>query len=85
MRRALSYAVVLVTGLALALVLLWFLQRSMIYFPFGAVPDPASVGLRDTDAVTIATEDEETLRATGPRKRKNRFPGRERPDKNRSF
>jgi fermentation-respiration switch protein FrsA (DUF1100 family) len=61
MRRAVSYAIVVFVGIALALVLLWFLQRSMIYFPFGATPDPASVGLRDTEAVTIATADGETL------------------------
>jgi fermentation-respiration switch protein FrsA (DUF1100 family) len=61
MRRAVSYAIVVFVGIALALVLLWFLQRSMIYFPFGAAPDPASVGLRDTEAVTIATADGETL------------------------
>ena len=61
MRRAVAYAVVAVAGIALALVLLWFVQRSMIYFPFGAAPDPASVGLRDTDTVTIATDDGETL------------------------
>lgn len=63
MRRAVSYAIVVCAGLALALVLLWFLQRSMIYFPFGTPPDPASVGLRDTEAVTIATADGETLQA----------------------
>jgi fermentation-respiration switch protein FrsA (DUF1100 family) len=61
MRRAVSYAIVVFAGIALALALLWFLQRSMIYFPFGAAPDPASVGLRDTEAVTIATADGETL------------------------
>jgi fermentation-respiration switch protein FrsA (DUF1100 family) len=63
MRRGVSYAIVVFAGIALALVLLWFLQRSMIYFPFGTPPDPASVGLRDTEAVTIATADGETLRA----------------------
>lgn len=58
-----SYTIVAFAGIALAPVLLWFLQRSLIYFPFGAAPDPASVGLRDTDAVTIATADGETLQA----------------------
>lgn len=61
MRRAVSYAIVVIAGLALALVLLWFLQRSLIYFPFGTPPDPAAVGLRDTDVMTIATEDGEML------------------------
>ena len=56
-----SYAIVIAAGLALAMALLWFLQRSMIYFPFGAVPDPAAVGLRGIETVAMAPEDGETL------------------------
>jgi fermentation-respiration switch protein FrsA (DUF1100 family) len=59
--RAVSYGLVIVAGVALALVLLWFLQRGMIYFPFGSVPDPAAVGLHDVERVTIPTSDGETL------------------------
>ena len=55
-------AIVVCAGVGLALVLLWFLQRSMIYFPFGSVPDPVAVGLSDVEPVTIATSDGETLR-----------------------
>jgi len=56
-----SAVFVVVAGVALALVLLWLLQRSMIYFPFGSVPEPASVGLPDAEPVTMATADGETL------------------------
>jgi fermentation-respiration switch protein FrsA (DUF1100 family) len=58
-----SAVLVVVAGVALALVLLWVLQRGMIYFPFGNVPDPASVGLPDAEPVTIRTADGETLQA----------------------
>ena len=56
-----SAVFVVVAGVALALVLLWLLQRSMIYFPFGSVPEPASVGLPDAEPVAMATADGETL------------------------
>jgi fermentation-respiration switch protein FrsA (DUF1100 family) len=58
-----SYTLVVLAGVALALLMLWVLQRSMIYFPFGTAPDPATVGLRETETVRIATEDGETLQA----------------------
>jgi fermentation-respiration switch protein FrsA (DUF1100 family) len=61
MRRLMSAVFVVVAAIALALVLLWFLQRSLIYFPFGSVPDPASVGVPDAEPVTIATADGVTL------------------------
>jgi fermentation-respiration switch protein FrsA (DUF1100 family) len=47
--------------LALALALLWAGQRRMIYFPFGTVPSPASVGLDRAEEVTFTTEDGLTL------------------------
>lgn len=62
MRRLMSAALVVAAGLALALVLLWFLQRSLIYFPFGVVPPPAEVGLSGAEEVAIPTGDGETLR-----------------------
>jgi fermentation-respiration switch protein FrsA (DUF1100 family) len=63
MRRVVSYALVLAAGVALALVLLWFLQRGMIYFPFGDVPDPAGLGLTDVEVVALRAADGETLQA----------------------
>lgn len=55
-------ALVLVT-LALALAaLIWTLQRRLIYFPFGQVPDPAAMGLTDVAAATFATDDGLALR-----------------------
>ena len=48
--------VVAVTCVAI-LTLAWAFQRSLIYFPFGAVPSPAEVGLADVEAVTFDTQD----------------------------
>ena len=48
--------VVAVTCVAI-LALAWALQRSLIYFPFGAVPSPSEVGLADVEAVTFDTDD----------------------------
>ncbi len=44
-------------------VVLWHFQRSLIYFPFDAVPAPLAVGLAGVEAVTIATDDGERLQA----------------------
>jgi uncharacterized protein len=43
------------------LVLLWALQRRLIYFPDPAVPSPAEVGLANAEAVTFRTADGLTL------------------------
>ena len=43
-----------VVGLA---ALLWFAQRSLIYFPDSDVPPPSAVGLPRADVVTFDTED----------------------------
>lgn len=51
--------VLLVLGLTLAL--FWLGQRRMIYFPFAAVPPPASLGLKRAEEVTFTTEDSLTL------------------------
>ena len=48
--------VVAVTCVAIV-TLAWVLQRSLIYFPFGAVPSPSEVGLSAVEAVTFDTED----------------------------
>ena len=42
---------------------LWYFQRSLIYFPFGNAPPPASVGLPDAEEVAVSTGDGERLRA----------------------
>lgn len=47
--------------LAVVVVLLWVGQRRMIYFPFGKVPPPATVGLKFADEVSFTTEDGLTL------------------------
>lgn len=41
--------------------ILWTQQRRLIYFPFGAVPDPESVGLTRIETVSIRTSDDLTL------------------------
>lgn len=51
----------LVLVIAVVVVLLWVGQRRMIYFPFGKVPSPASVGLQHVDEVSFTTEDGVTL------------------------
>jgi uncharacterized protein len=42
---------------AIGLVLLWTVQRSLIYFPFGGVPEPAEVGLRGAELIGFTTDD----------------------------
>ena len=42
---------------ALALLLAWLLQRSLIYFPSGGTPGPVAALLPDGEAVTFVTED----------------------------
>jgi len=41
--------------------LIWTQQRSLIYFPFGQVPDPSAMGLKDATSVTFPTADGLTL------------------------
>jgi uncharacterized protein len=52
--RLLALAVALVGAL---LVLLWFVQRRMMYFPSGSVGAPAQAGLSSAEIVSFATED----------------------------
>jgi uncharacterized protein len=42
---------------AAVLALLWFAQRSFIYFPDGHTPAPAAVGLPQAEVVSFTTED----------------------------
>lgn len=59
----LLWLVVVACGLAVSLLaLVWAGQRRLIYFPFGRVPLPASVGLADAEQVTFTTADGVTLR-----------------------
>lgn len=43
------------------LALIWTQQRRLIYFPFGAVPEPSAIGLEGTTAVRFTTADGLTL------------------------
>jgi fermentation-respiration switch protein FrsA (DUF1100 family) len=50
----------LTTGVVVAVLLLaavWIFQRRLMYFPFGDVPAPKSVGLDAADPVVFATAD----------------------------
>ena len=61
--RALLSGVASILLLAfLLLVLAWFGQRRLIYFPFGGVPSLGDVGLVGAQDVTFPTEDGLTLR-----------------------
>lgn len=51
----------LLLSVALGLVVLWFLQRRLIYFPFGDLPLPGEVGLPRAETVTFTTDDGLTL------------------------
>jgi fermentation-respiration switch protein FrsA (DUF1100 family) len=51
------YLTVFVALAAVLLVLVWITQRRMIYFPFGAVPAPAEIGIDRAELVTLQTED----------------------------
>ncbi len=57
-------SITVVVGLvALLLAVLWFGQRSFIYFPDGETPSPGAFGLAGVDPETFDTEDELTLGA----------------------
>ena len=49
--------VVVVLTCAAVVTLAWVFQRSLIYFPFGAVPTPSQAGLDDVELVTFDTVD----------------------------
>ena len=55
--------VILVLALVLALAAVWAFQRRLIYFPFGRVADPASVGLPAARMVSFPTRDGHMLAA----------------------
>ncbi len=45
------------------LLVLWLVQRSLIYFPHGQVPAPAAVGLTTADIASFTTDDDLDLEA----------------------
>ena len=57
MKRLMIAAVVMAGVVAALLVLVWTLQRSLMYFPMGDVPAAGAVGLTGAEAVTFATPD----------------------------
>jgi uncharacterized protein len=63
MSRSMSLALWLVAIVLGALALIWAGQRRMIYFPTGAAPAPAAVGLAGAEAVRLATGDGLRLQA----------------------
>jgi len=56
-----GFVLTLLLIVSLVLALLWLGQRRMIYFPFGKVPPPATVGLNNAEEVTFTTDDGLTL------------------------
>ena len=60
-RRAMGWLLNISLLVAGALLLVWVFQRSLIYIPFGVVPLPDKVGLRDVEHVTFQTADGLTL------------------------
>jgi hypothetical protein len=63
MKRLMIIAAVAVAGIAAVLVLIWTMQRGMMYFPMADVPIAGTVGLSDVEAVTFETADGLTLHA----------------------
>jgi fermentation-respiration switch protein FrsA (DUF1100 family) len=60
--RRMTTALTGVFVLAAALVLIWAVQRRLMYFPAGDVPPPTALGLTNVEPVTFATADGVTLR-----------------------
>jgi fermentation-respiration switch protein FrsA (DUF1100 family) len=54
--------VLLAVVYVLLLVLVWAVQRRLMYMPFGQVSSPAAAGLPQAEAVTFDTDDDLTLR-----------------------
>ncbi|HEY8535203.1 MAG TPA: alpha/beta hydrolase [Vicinamibacterales bacterium] len=58
--RSLRPVVLALIGVIVGLSMLWALQRRLMYFPFGAVPEPGAIGLR-AETVQFRTTDGLTL------------------------
>jgi fermentation-respiration switch protein FrsA (DUF1100 family) len=61
--RGAALALFVLAAAAIALTLLWTMQRRLIYFPFGPVPAPGEVGLGQAESVRFPTSDGLELRA----------------------
>jgi fermentation-respiration switch protein FrsA (DUF1100 family) len=61
MTRRMTTTVILVLMPLALLALVWALQRRLIYFPFGGVPQPEALGLQHVEAVAFPTGDGLTL------------------------
>lgn len=57
MSRAMTTALTALFVVCSALVLIWALQRRLIYFPFGEVPAPEALGLTRVEPITFSTTD----------------------------
>jgi uncharacterized protein len=55
-------ALVTLAVLLSVVAIVWSQQRRMIYFPFGAVPEPEAIGLENAAAVSFPTADGLTLK-----------------------
>ena len=56
-RRAMGFLVTACLAAAGGLLLVWAIQRTLIYFPIDHVPSPGDVGLGTVETVTFPTED----------------------------
>lgn len=54
---AAGYVAVIAAVIAAFLVLIWTVQRRLMYFPTGGVPTPDEIGLTDVEPVTFETTD----------------------------
>jgi hypothetical protein len=61
--RRVPRVIVLLLLIGALLVLVWSGQRKLLYFPFGAVPQPAEVALPGAETVAFDTDDGLTLHA----------------------
>ena len=60
-RRPMGLLVTMSLGAAVALLLIWVFQRTLIYFPLDDVPLPQEVGLSQVETVTFRTDDDLSL------------------------
>ena len=51
------FLAIAVTAVVVLLIVLWTVQRQMMYFPSGSIPAPAEVGLTRAEVVTFTTDD----------------------------
>src|SRR5262245_38599714 len=61
MKRVASAIAKILVVAAIGVIVLWALQRRLIYFPMAGVPRPAAVGLQGAEEVSFPTADHLTL------------------------